>query len=110
MLNEASKVLLKHTDFKSFSRVKTSVKTFECQINEAYWIKNGNVIEFHIKANRFLRGMVRAIVGTLLDVGIGKITISDFENIILAKDRNKAGIAAKPEGLTLEQVNYPENF
>jgi tRNA pseudouridine38-40 synthase len=110
LLNEASKKLLIHTDFKSFSRVKTSVTSFECQIEEAYWIKNGSVLEFHIQANRFLRGMVRAIVGTLLDVGIGKIETKDFENIILAKDRTKAGIAAKSEGLTLEKVNYPENY
>lgn len=109
-LNEASKILLLHTDFQSFSKVKTEVKTFDCDIEEAFWVKNGNILEFHIKANRFLRGMVRAIVGTLLDVGSGKITTSDFEKIILAKDRTQAGIAAKAEGLILEEVNYPIGY
>lgn len=109
-LNEASKVLLNHIDFKSFSKVKTNVNTFECVIEEAFWTQNGNTLEFHIKANRFLRGMVRAIVGTLLNVGTGKITVEDFEKIILEKDRTKAGIAAKAEGLTLEEVNYPEGY
>ena len=109
-LNKASEVLLKHIDFKSFSKVKTNVNTFDCKIEEAFWIQNEGTLEFHIKANRFLRGMVRAIVGTLLNVGSGKITVDDFEQIILEKDRTKAGIAAKAEGLTLEEVNYPEGY
>ena len=109
-INEASGILLKHIDFKSFSKVKTSVNTFECQIEEAFWIQNENTLEFHIKANRFLRGMVRAIVGTLLNVGYGKITVDDFEKIIMERDRTKAGIAAKAEGLTLEEVNYPDGY
>jgi GNAT superfamily N-acetyltransferase len=109
-LNKASQFLLKYIDFKSFSKVKTDVKTFECQIEEAFWVQNNDTLEFHIKANRFLRGMVRAIVGTLLNVGKGKISVGDFENIILEKDRTKAGIAAKAEGLTLEEVNYPRGY
>ena len=109
-LNDASLKLLEHINFKSFSRQKTNVKTFDCQIEEAYWFQNGDILEFHIKANRFLRGMVRAIVGTLLDVGSGKKKVEDFEEIILEKDRTKAGIAAKPEGLTLEEVNYPLGY
>ena len=109
-MNEACQYLFKYINFKSFSRVRTEVKTFECTIEEAYWVQKTNVLEFHIKANRFLRGMVRAIVGTLLDVGSGKLKVAEFEQIILAQDRTKAGIAAKPEGLTLEEVNYPENY
>lgn len=109
-LNKASQFLLKHIDFKSFSKVKTDVRTFECQIEEAFWIQNVDILEFHIKANRFLRGMVRAVVGTLLNVGSGKISVEDFERIILEKDRTKAGIAAKAEGLTLEEVNYPDGY
>lgn len=109
-LNKASQILLKHMDFKSFSKVKTDVKTFDCKIEEAFWIQNGDTLEFHIKANRFLRGMVRAIVGTLINVGVSKISVDNFEQIILEKDRTKAGIAAKAEGLTLEEVNYPEGY
>lgn len=109
-LNRASQILLKHTDFKSFSKVKTDVKTFECKIEEAFWIQNGDTLEFHIRANRFLRGMVRAIVGTMINVGVSKISVENFEKIILEKDRTKAGIAAKAEGLTLEEVRYPEGF
>ncbi|MFC3809853.1 tRNA pseudouridine(38-40) synthase TruA [Lacihabitans lacunae] len=109
-MNLAAKVLYNHTDFQSFSKVKTDVKTFNCTIELAEWVKNGEIWEFHIKANRFLRGMVRAIVGTLLDVGMGKISIAQFEAIILAKDRRKAGTAAKAEGLTLEKVTYPKKY
>ncbi len=109
-MNEAAKYLFKYENFKSFSKVKTEVKTFNCLIEHAEWMQNGDILEFHIKANRFLRGMVRAIVGSLLDVGSGKKTINDFEQIILAEDRTKAGNAAKPEGLTLEEVNYPANY
>jgi tRNA pseudouridine38-40 synthase len=110
LMNSAAELLLKYENFKSFCKVKTEVKTYFCKIEEATWIQNGEVLEFHIKANRFLRGMVRAIVGSLLDVGKGKITITEFEQIILAQDRTKAGNAAKAEGLTLEEVNYPEDY
>jgi tRNA pseudouridine38-40 synthase len=110
LMNEAAETLLNHEDFESFSKVKTDVKTFNCNISEAKWIQNEEVLEFHIKANRFLRGMVRAIVGTLLDVGKGKITKADFEEIIKKKNRNLAGMAAKEEGLTLEEVNYSKEY
>jgi tRNA pseudouridine38-40 synthase len=110
LMNEAAALLLKYENFKSFCKVKTEVKTYFCKIKEAVWIQNADVLEFHIKANRFLRGMVRAIVGTLLDVGKGKTTILEFEQIILAQDRTKAGNAAKAEGLTLEEVNYPDGY
>ncbi len=110
LMNNAAKYLLNYENFKSFSKVKTEVRTFNCKIEQAEWIQNGDILEFHIKANRFLRGMVRAIVGSLLDVGSGKKNIEEFEQIILIEDRTKAGNAAKPEGLTLEEVNYPENY
>jgi tRNA pseudouridine38-40 synthase len=110
LMNISAQVLKKHTDFQCFSKVKTDVKTFECTIIEAEWKRNDDILEFHIKANRFLRGMVRAIVGTLLDVGFSKIDMSEFEHIILSKNRNLAGKAAAAHGLTLEEVNYPENY
>ncbi len=110
MMNLASEKLLNHQDFESFSKVKTDVYTFNCDIFEAYWKQEKESLVFHIKANRFLRGMVRALVGTLLDVGQNKLSIEDFENIIEAKDRKKAGRSVPPEGLFLTQVNYPEEI
>ncbi|MFS0491674.1 tRNA pseudouridine(38-40) synthase TruA [Leadbetterella byssophila] len=109
-MNKAAKILFLHTDYQSFSKVKTDVTTFDCTITEAEWRYVDERLEFHISANRFLRGMVRAVVGTLLEVGYGKIGLQEFENIILAKDRTKAGTAVKAEGLTLERVYYPEGY
>lgn len=109
-MNEAAQILFRHTDYKSFSKVKTNVLTFHCSIAEAEWKYVEDRLEFHIRANRFLRGMVRAVVGTLLDVGYGKIDKEAFEKIILAQDRTKAGSAVKAEGLTLERVYYPDGY
>lgn len=106
LMNRAASTLLNYSNFESFSKVKTDVKTFDCTITEAYWEQLGDLLQFNIKANRFLRGMVRALVGTILDVGLKKITIEEFENIIKAKDRTKAGRAVPPEGLFLTEVNY----
>ncbi|MVM30527.1 tRNA pseudouridine(38-40) synthase TruA [Spirosoma sp. HMF4905] len=107
-MNEAALILLNHTDFESFSKVKTDVRTFNCQIDRAYWEQksNGDLV-FHIKANRFLHGMVRAIVGTLLAIGQGRLTLDEFEQIILSRDRRRAGRAAPAEGLSLVEVGYP---
>ncbi|WP_080056248.1 tRNA pseudouridine(38-40) synthase TruA [Spirosoma aerolatum] len=107
-MDEAAAILLNHTDFESFSKVKTDVRTFNCQIDWAYWEQktNGDLV-FHIRANRFLHGMVRAIVGTLLAVGQGRLLVADVERIILARDRRQAGRAAPAEGLSLVQVGYP---
>jgi tRNA pseudouridine38-40 synthase len=107
-MNEAAGKLLNHTDFESFSKVKTDVKTFTCRIDSAYWdsVPTGELI-FHIRADRFLRGMVRAIVGTLLAVGQGRLTVDQFEQIIRARDRRQAGRAAPAEGLSLVEVGYP---
>lgn len=110
LMNEAAKLLTQYTDFECFSKVKTDVKTFNCQIYRAEWIKNNDntMLIFHIKANRFLRGMVRAIVGTLIDVGRGKTTQQDFENIILSKKRTQAGRNVSPQGLFLTEIAYPD--
>ncbi|WP_296619660.1 tRNA pseudouridine(38-40) synthase TruA [Marivirga sp.] len=109
-MNLASEKLLNYQDFESFSKVKTDVYTFNCDIFEAYWKQEQDTLVFHIKANRFLRGMVRAIVGTLLDVGQNKIPIEDFENIIKAKNRKSAGRAVPALGLYLTEVQYPEDI
>jgi tRNA pseudouridine38-40 synthase len=105
-MNEACGILFQHIDFECFSRIRTDVKTFNCTIMEAQWSQTTTGLMFCIKANRFLRGMVRAIVGTMLDVGTGKISVQDFEQIILSKDRKKAGRAVPPDGLFLVEVNY----
>ena len=106
LLDEACEILKSNTNFESFSKVKTAVKNFECTIFEVYWIKKEQNIEFHIKANRFLRNMVRSIVGTLLDLGTNQITIQDFRNIIASKSRVQAGSSAPAHGLYLTEVNY----
>jgi tRNA pseudouridine38-40 synthase len=107
LMNEAATKLLGEKDFASFSKVHTDVNNFFCTISRAEWEQKADMLIFHITANRFLRGMVRAIVGTLLEVGLKKITVSDFENIITLKNRNTAGRNAPPEGLFLTEVKYP---
>ncbi|WP_420155665.1 tRNA pseudouridine(38-40) synthase TruA [Siphonobacter sp.] len=106
-MNQAAEYLLRYSDFQSFSLVNTQVKTFRCAITEARWEECGHELVFHVRADRFLRGMVRALVGTLMDVGRGRITVTDFEQIILAKDRKKAGRAVPPDGLFLVEITYP---
>ena len=105
-MNEAAKLLLDYEDFESFSKVKTNVHTFNCNVTEAFWVQKDNQLTFHISANRFLRNMVRAIVGTLLDVGLDKISISDFKNIIESKNRSNAGLSVPAKGLFLTQIKY----
>ena len=105
-MNTAAKVLFEYKDFECFSKVKTDVTTFNCHITQAQWVLNDNVLTFHISANRFLRNMVRAIVGTLLDVGLGKITSDDCKEIIESKNRSRAGVSVPAKGLSLTKVKY----
>tara|TARA_R110001592_G_scaffold122858_2_gene330084 strand:+ start:1603 stop:2328 length:726 start_codon:yes stop_codon:yes gene_type:complete len=105
-MNKAAKILLEYEDFQAFSKVKTEVKTFNCTISKAIWVQEGNQLTFHITANRFLRNMVRAIVGTLVDVGKHKITNQDFREIILSKNRANAGLSVPAKGLFLTEINY----
>lgn len=106
LMNEAAKLLLEYTDFQTFSKVKTEVYTFNCDVTEAFWQQKDNELTFHISANRFLRNMVRAIVGTLLDVGLEKISIDDFRKIIESKNRGNAGLSVPAKGLFLTQIKY----
>ncbi len=106
-MNEAAKKLLDYTDFTSFSKLHTDVKTNSCVIKEAYWEEANTQLIFTITADRFLRNMVRAIVGTLLEVGKGKCSVGKFCEIIEAKDRGKAGSSAPAEGLFLHKISYP---
>ncbi|MBP4139914.1 tRNA pseudouridine(38-40) synthase TruA [Flavobacterium geliluteum] len=106
LMNQAARILMEHTNFQCFSKVNTDVNTFDCTIFEAYWeIKNNNLV-FMISANRFLRNMVRAIVGTLINIGLHKITLTDFENIIISKSREKAGFSVPAHGLYLTKIDY----
>ena len=105
-MNKAAEMLLKFEDFQAFSKVKTEVKTFNCKVVSAVWTQEENQLIFHITANRFLRNMVRAIVGTLVDVGKHKITKQDFRNIILSKDRANAGLSVPAKGLFLTEITY----
>ena len=107
LMNEAAKILLKYTDFQCFSKVNTDVNTFDCRIFEAYWVEQNNQLIFTISANRFLRNMVRAIVGTLVNVGLHKITLDHFEQIIKDKNRAKAGFSVPAHGLYLTYIEYP---
>jgi tRNA pseudouridine38-40 synthase len=109
-MNQAAALLLGVQDFECFSKVKTDVNNFICDIKMAKWNQKSGLLVFEITANRFLRGMVRAIVGTLLDIGCGKITVADFETIIKSKDRRKAGMNVPPEGLYLKEVKYPKTI
>jgi tRNA pseudouridine38-40 synthase len=109
-MNEAAALLLGEQDFECFSKVKTEVKHFWCDIKKASWEEKEYEMEFTIIANRFLRGMVRAIVGTLLDVGSGKISTEEFQAIIKSKDRKRAGTNVPAHGLYLTSVKYPVNI
>ena len=106
-LNEASRLLLKHEDFQCFSRTRTSVKNFICNITEVKWIEKNDRLIFYITANRFLRGMVRAIVGTLIKVGSNEITKDAFTMVIKSKDRRQAGSSVTASGLSLVNLEYP---
>lgn len=105
-MNEAASLLLKNEDFTSFSKVHTQVNNMRCHVTHAQWEQCDDQLIFTITANRFLRNMVRAIVGTLLLVGKGKITVQDFQDIIEQKDRCKAGDSAPAHALFLEKVRY----
>ena len=105
-MNEAAGKLLDYSDFTSFAKLHGNNKTNLCTLTKAEWESTGSRLVFTISANRFLRNMVRAIVGTLLDVGRGKTTIDDFVRIIEQKERRASGTSAPAKGLFLEQIYY----
>lgn len=109
-MNEACKVLYEYLDFTSFSKLHTDVKTNNCRITYAAWEKKDNIRVFTITADRFLRNMVRAIVGTLLEVGRGKLSVEGFRQVIEAKDRGAAGTSVPGHALFLEDIIYPDNL
>ena len=110
-MNEAAALLLTHTDFECFSKVHTDVKTFNCKITHAHWeYITPQQLVFSITADRFLRNMVRAIVGTLLDVGKGKISVQTVTEILASKNRSKAGESVAAHGLFLTEIIYPNTL
>lgn len=109
-MNEAASCLFRYTDFTSFSKLHTDVKTNNCLIKQAIWKREDDLWVFEIKADRFLRNMVRAIVGTLYDVGRGKLSVEGFCRIIEDKDRSKAGTSVPGNALFLIDVEYPKDI
>ena len=109
-MNKACEILLHHSDFTSFSRLHSGAKSNMCKIYYACWEESDNRLTFTIKADRFLRNMVRAIVGTMVDIGFGKMDLREFEEIIFAKDRCEAGKSAPAKGLFLVDIEYPEEI
>ena len=110
LMNEACKLLLNYSDFTSFSKLHTQTKTNNCSLKSALWKKVDDSLVFTIEADRFLRNMVRAIVGTLIAVGEKKISIEDFIQIIESKNRANAGVSVPAYGLYLTNVNYPKTI
>jgi tRNA pseudouridine38-40 synthase len=105
-MNKAALYLLEYEDFECFSKIRTDVKHFRCQIKSAYWEQKEGELFFHITANRFLRGMVRAIVGTLVEIGYHHRTSEEMRQIIIGKQRIKAGKSAPAKGLFLSRIEY----
>lgn len=105
-MNIAAQILFDHSDFECFSKVKTDVNTFICRIFESRWTEADGKLTFTISADRFLRNMVRAIVGTLIDVGLQRVSIEQFNDIIKSKNRCKAGFSVPAHGLYLTKIEY----
>ena len=109
-MKEATKLLIQYDDFECFSKSRTDVKTFICNISFADWTLIDNGYKFTITANRFLRNMVRAIVGTIIDIGLKKKFLDDLTKIIESKDRSLAGFSVPAKGLFLTEIQYPKNI
>lgn len=110
LMNHCAKELLHLKDFKSFCKEGSDNKTTICNVTNAVWKADGNSIQFYITADRFLRNMVRAIVGTLLLVGVKKINKKEFVDIAISGNRSRAGSSAPASGLYLDKIVYPKNL
>ncbi|MDZ7743970.1 MAG: tRNA pseudouridine synthase A [Bacteroidota bacterium] len=110
LMNRACEILKEYQDFECFSKVGADVKTFLCDIYHASWQEKEGVLIFEIMANRFLRNMVRAIVGTMVELGQYKIDLQDFRKIIESKNRSEAGFSVPAQGLFLADVSYPREI
>jgi tRNA pseudouridine38-40 synthase len=112
LMNKAGEILMQNDDFTSFAKLHTDNKTNICDLMHAEWTENKEegYYKFEISANRFLRNMVRSIVGSMVDLGRGKANLDDFRSIIAAKDRSKGGISAPAKGLFLVKIEYPSEI
>lgn len=110
LMNQAAGLFMGTQDFESFSKVKTDVNHFRCTITRSEWIEEDDKIYYYVTADRFLRGMVRTLVGTMLDIGTGKTSLEDLKSIISSLDRQKAGRAVPAHGLYLTEVKYPSDI
>jgi tRNA pseudouridine38-40 synthase len=108
MMNRGAAIIMEYRDFTSFSKLHTQVKTNHCEVMEAGWEQHGHLLVFTIRANRFLRNMVRAIVGTLVDLGRGKMSLEELRAIIEARNRSEAGRSVPAHGLFLARIDYGE--
>ena len=109
-MNEACKILFQYKDFQCFSKSNTDVKTYNCDIKEAFWTLESNQLIFTITADRFLRNMVRAVVGTMVNIGFGKLKPDDLHKIIASKNRSEAGFSVPAHGLYLVKIIYPDSI
>ncbi|MEJ2113369.1 MAG: tRNA pseudouridine(38-40) synthase TruA, partial [Flavobacteriaceae bacterium] len=107
---EASKILFEYKDFQCFSKSNTDVKTYHCNIMKAEWKFENDELQFTVKADRFLRNMVRAIVGTMINIGLGKVAVEDLHQIIKSKNRSEAGFSVPAHALYLTKIEYPEHI
>jgi tRNA pseudouridine38-40 synthase len=108
ILDESAALLMEYTDFTSFSKRNTQVKTFNCSIEMSQWVERDGLLIYEVRSNRFLRGMIRGLVATMLKVARGSITIPDFRNILIARDCSKADFSAPAHGLCLTKVAFPD--
>jgi len=106
----AAEIVKGYDDFTSFSKRNTQVKTFICDIVESEWMSEDQCLVYRVKANRFLRGMVRALTATMLKIGRGKLSLDEFHEIILSKDCTKASFSVPAHGLFLAAVNFPSDY
>jgi tRNA pseudouridine38-40 synthase len=109
-LQQAADLLLTFTDFESFSKKNTTVNTFDCTITKANWVQEGSLLSFNIDANRFLRGMIRGLVGTMLQVGRGHTNLVNWEEIIRSKNEQNVDFSTPAHGLYLSSIQYPDYF
>lgn len=109
-LQTAADTLLDYTNFESFSKKNTSVNTFDCTITKAQWVQEGSNLLFNIDSNRFLRGMIRGLVGTMLHVGRGDINMDTWHDIIRSKNEQNVDFSTPAHGLYLSEIKYPDYF
>lgn len=110
LMNRVAQKLLSHRDFQCFSKSRTDVQTYNCEVRHAMWTQRDGIWVFTITADRFLRNMVRAVVGTLLEMGWGKMEVAEFDQVLLSKNRSAAGPSVPGHALYLTKIDYPETI